>query len=224
VLYRGARLAQALEWREHHEAMLNELEREFLDASVAEKAREEKEEHERRQRELAQAQALAAEQKKRADDQARAAVRLRRFTLAMVVVSLLAVVAAVFAWTKQKEAAQQARIAISRELAAAATHSADNPELQVVLAREAVAVTYSVDKSVTAEAAEVLRKSVPPAPITLRFGHTEPIKALAFSPDGNRLASASEKLMKVWDTSSGNELLTLPNHPPLGCRFRSRCG
>ena len=201
VLYRGARLAQALEWREHHEAMLNELEREFLDASVTEKAREEKDKQERQQRELAQAQALAAEQKKRADDQARAAARLRRFTLAMVVVSLLAVVAAVFAWTKQREAAQQARIALSRELAAAATHSPDAAELQVILAREAVAATYSVDKTVTAEAAEILRKSLPPEPITLRFGHTEPIKALAFSPNRNRLASASENLIKVWDVS-----------------------
>ena len=208
VLYRGARLAQALEWREHHETMLNELERAFLDASVTEKAREEKDKQERQQRELAQAQALAAEQKKRADDQARAAARLRRFTLAMVVASLLAVVAAVFAWTKQREAAQQARIALSRELAAAATHSPDAAELQVILAREAVAATYSVDKTVTAEAAEILRKSLPPEPITLRFGHTEPIKALAFSPNRNRLASASENLIKVWDASSGNELLT----------------
>jgi hypothetical protein len=70
------------------------------------------------------------EQKKRADDQAKAAARLRRFIWAMVVVSLLAVVAAVFAWTRQREAAQQARIALSRELAAAATHSPD-AELQV---------------------------------------------------------------------------------------------
>jgi WD40 repeat protein len=81
-----------------------------------------------------------------------------------------------------------------------------------LLAREAVATTYSVDKTVTAEAAEILRNSVPPEPITLRFGHTESVKALAFSPDGNRLASASDNLVKVWDTSSGNELLTLPNH------------
>lgn len=63
----------------------------------------------------------------------------------------------------------------------------------------------------TVEAAEILRKSVPPEPITLRFGHTGPIRALAFSPDGKRLASASENLIKIWDTSSGNELLTLLN-------------
>jgi WD40 repeat protein/energy-coupling factor transporter ATP-binding protein EcfA2 len=35
LLYRGARLAQAVEWRERNETALNPLEREFLDASVA---------------------------------------------------------------------------------------------------------------------------------------------------------------------------------------------
>jgi WD40 repeat protein len=35
LLYRGARLIQAVEWRERNETALNELEREFLNASVA---------------------------------------------------------------------------------------------------------------------------------------------------------------------------------------------
>jgi WD40 repeat protein/energy-coupling factor transporter ATP-binding protein EcfA2 len=35
LLYRGARLAQAVEWRERNEMALNPLEREFLDASLA---------------------------------------------------------------------------------------------------------------------------------------------------------------------------------------------
>ena len=145
-LYRGARLAQAMEWREHHEAMLNELEREFLDASVAEKAREEKEEHDRQQRELAQAQALAAEQKKRADDQARAAARLRRrafVAMGAAVIALILLAVSVLMWRAAQEQARiaatqrnaaevQARIALSRELAAAAARNADNRELQVL--------------------------------------------------------------------------------------------
>src|SRR4029450_5673126 len=35
LLYRGARLAEALEWRGPNEDVLNEMERAFLDASVA---------------------------------------------------------------------------------------------------------------------------------------------------------------------------------------------
>ena len=43
LLYRGARLIQAQEWRERHETELNPLEREFLDASIVLKQRVEEE-------------------------------------------------------------------------------------------------------------------------------------------------------------------------------------
>src|SRR4029453_12532435 len=43
LLYRGARLIQAQEWRARHEMELNQLEREFLDASIALKQRVEQE-------------------------------------------------------------------------------------------------------------------------------------------------------------------------------------
>src|SRR6266566_5076657 len=43
LLYRGARLIQAQEWRERHKVELNPLEREFLDASIVLKQRVEEE-------------------------------------------------------------------------------------------------------------------------------------------------------------------------------------
>ncbi|NEP55050.1 MAG: hypothetical protein F6K65_42225, partial [Moorea sp. SIO3C2] len=44
-------------------------------------------------------------------------------------------------------------------------------------------------------------------------GHTAPIIAIAFTPDGKRFISASlDKTIKVWDTKSGKELLTLTGH------------
>ena len=52
LLYRGARLIQAQEWRERHEVELNPLEREFLDASIVLKQRLEEREREQQQREL----------------------------------------------------------------------------------------------------------------------------------------------------------------------------
>jgi hypothetical protein len=107
MLFRGARLAQAKEWRDHHEEDLNALEREFLDASVTRHVREAEAEQERQRRELAQAQALAEEQKHRAEDQARATRRLRRRAVGLVVVVLLAAVAVLYAWTQQQRARTQ---------------------------------------------------------------------------------------------------------------------
>src|SRR5215475_2440026 len=59
LLYRGARLAVALEWRARNEGKLSELEREFLVTSEALKVREEEAREATQRRELEAAQKLA---------------------------------------------------------------------------------------------------------------------------------------------------------------------
>src|SRR5262249_18653372 len=48
--------------------------------------------------------------------------------------------------------------------------------------------------------------------LTLK-GHTDIVYGVAYSPDGKRLASASnDKTVKVWDVQTGQQTLTLKGH------------
>ena len=87
-LYRGARLARALEWVEQaeHKADLTSLEREFLQASHECEAKKALEHEAQRQRELEAARRLAETECDRAEERAQAAQRFHQdFRLAMLV-------------------------------------------------------------------------------------------------------------------------------------------
>src|SRR5262245_35780464 len=48
--------------------------------------------------------------------------------------------------------------------------------------------------------------------LTLK-GHSGPVWAVAFSPDGSLLVTASDdQTLKIWDTTGGHERATLPGH------------
>ena len=111
MLFRGARLTEADQWREGHQLSLNQLERLFLDAS-----------DERRDRE-------------------RVARRRRlRLAFAGLIAALAAITAvAIIALSEGREAERQRDIAASRELAARATGFLDvEPGLSLALALQAL--------------------------------------------------------------------------------------
>jgi WD40 repeat protein len=94
-----------------------------------------------------------------------------------------------------------------------AAWTAANPGSRLALEREGLVTAPEVpwlsDFEEKAIVFDVARRQV-------RFvvaGHTSGLKALAFSPDGRRLATGDARgYIKLWDTGTGHEVLTLEAH------------
>ncbi len=125
VLYRGAPLAQALEWvaQPGHAVELNALEQEFLGASQAQAEGEARQREEQRQRELDAAQTLAETERKSAR---RLRTRNRAITGVGAVALALAAVAGIFGYNSNRNAitADQQRNAAQQEASTRATAEA----------------------------------------------------------------------------------------------------
>ncbi len=224
-LYRGARLAAACEWTEEHAEALNSLEREFLAASQAAAEAVEREKEAARQRELAQAHALAEEQQRRAEtereraeEQVRSGSRLRRLAVALAAVFLLAVVAAVIAFTA-RATAQQERDNAQREaavnhslvLAANAQQAHDNGDVDLALALALEAV--SIDQPPSEARRTLPAIALGPGTRAVLKGHSNEVRDVAFSPDSKTALSGScgelhsddacvQGELILWDTSA----------------------
>ncbi len=140
----------------------------------------------------------------------RAQSRRQRITLAAVGIALaVTVVLAVLAWIQRNDAIDNARTARSRELAtAAAGQLENNPELSVLLARQAV------DQKRTAEAENVLRRALSLTNvIATTVPHRGWVAGVSFSRDGRRLLTASrDATARISDAATGRRLVTFRGH------------
>lgn len=205
-LYRGARLAQALEWGASHSGDLNLLERSFLDASQSLAEKEASEREAQRLRELQNAQNLAENERARAAEQSHANRRLRLRAVYLAVALFIAGVLALTALVFGLRAVAAGRLAAARELAAAAVSNLQvDPERSLLLALQAL------DRADTLEARNALHQALPELHLQLTIpAHPGGVPDVVFSPDGTRLASiGATATAKVWDALSGELLLTL---------------
>jgi WD40 repeat protein len=232
----GSRLEQLGAWWEKTDLAIPPEEREFLEASLAERDRRH-----------------AGEGARRARERALERRSLRRLRALVGVLTLAAIISGgltMFASSQRGRAERQERTAVARELAAAAVANLDeDPERSVLLALEAVEKTRPVDGSVLPEAEEALHRAVAASRIELRVpdlgggldwsprgtifvtegpeetglvdirdaatgesvlsfqGHDEDVNLVAFSNDGSMLATTGDDgAARVWDPVTGREL------------------
>jgi WD40 repeat protein len=154
---------------------------------------------------LRNAQALAEEQRQRAEEKARRAKWLMILAASLAVALLLAVVGSVHAIH------YRSKLARSRELAARALTTLNvDPELGVLLSLQALGTSPAL------EAEDALHQSLESLQVSLTLAipsSNDPIRTVAYSPDGARLATAGDdRKARIWDAASGQLLLTLSGH------------
>ncbi len=235
-LYRGTRLARALDWRERSTPDLTPTERTFLDSS----------------------QTLADTERRASEDRARHQARQNRRLRALLTATAIFLVGALitgFVAVGQRDRAERAgQIATARELAAAANANIDiDPERSILLALAAVDQSRGDDAgSVLPEAEEALHRAVTASRIELRIpgiggrldwspdgtvfvtegpedsgivdirdaqtgetvrsvaGHDGDILDVAFNHDGTLLATTGDDgAARIWRTATGDELHTV---------------
>jgi WD40 repeat protein len=160
-LYRGARLASALDWAAEHDPELNELEREFLEESRVTSERE-------------------------AERQRRTNRRLRSLLVGVGVLLTVAVVAGLIARSERQSARDAARVEAAQRLGAQALNEG-SIDRAVRLAGAGVALDDSIATRGNLLAALL---HSPPAALGMLGGSGDAeVYGLAVSPDGRLLAA-----------------------------------
>jgi WD40 repeat protein len=207
-LLRGLDLAGALEWDRRrnrssrwaeHYAGPGAMEEVVTFISASRGAAEESQrlEEERRNRDLAREHQLR--------ETAEAAARRTR-TLSYVLVAFLIAASglAVMAWT----ALNQRKLAESRGLAAQA-------EALISLGKSGEALDKAIKAfaiAPTSEAQYAIARAFPQE-LTKLEGHSEAVRSAAFSPDGQRVVTASgDRTARVWNAATGRLLAKLEGH------------
>jgi WD40 repeat protein len=114
---------------------------------------------------------------------------------------------------RHEYAEQQRRLAVSRELAAAAqVLLARDPELSIILSLQALNEAHTVRAENMVHQAIATARVVHTLPVHEYGNHPSP----AFSPDGKLLATSIIKT-RIWDVKSGRLLQTLVNDDNVAC-------
>ena len=205
MLYRTARLAEAMELRER--LALNESEQRFLDDSLRLQQRAAQEAESRRLQELEQARRLA---------RARGRGRIGLGVAIVVLVAAVIGLSTAFndAREQRDEAQRQERQADSRRLAATAVSKrATDPELSLLLAIEAIRTLPNP------ETLEALRGALRSWPLREKFATRGQPSEVRFSPNGDTVAATTPGGLALYAAATGDERARVELRKPLSSDF-----
>ena len=192
----GAALLEALEWAK--DKSLSPADQEFLEASDA----------------AAESAIRAAEAIRLAEERARVAEREARMRRKVILAMAGALVAfgglSAFAW-------HQLQVAQLREQAALVINEARTAPVEALIraialrARASESELAGIERSGDDSLAHALSQGSPWGEVDRLLGHQGGLRAIALSPDGRRMVSASiDRTLRLWNVASGQ-----PIGPPL---------
>jgi WD40 repeat protein len=133
---------------------------------------------------------------------------IRILAVVATAIMLLAIFFFFQADAQKARALREQRVGRARELAAASVGNLGvDPQLSVILATQAISATAQ-DGTVEPAAQEALQQALQASRVVRIFsGHEKGVQGAAYSPDGARLASASnDGTLRVWEVGSGAQL------------------
>lgn len=189
ILFRGIRLQQTLDWQTGRVIVLNDLEQEFLESSIAAAAAATAAEEEARRRELAHARALSEEQRHRAELRGKTARRLAAALLVAVVALGVGFYSLLVSSSRNTslQASNTANSALDTGLALGAEAYRRQPHSQTEVESNLLSVVQCCSQQLRG----------------FLSGHTDRVWSVDFNHDGTRLASGSDDgTIRIWDTKS----------------------
>ena len=190
-----------------------EIASEFLVGWIGKKARE----HERavEQRKLDEKRHAEEEQRKLEEARLRTERQARRRRLQVLVLMLVVVIVgalAIAALELKQKAEQEAKRVNSMRLALLARDIVgEDPDSALMLARQALSEATTIEAE--SMLADSIRRERRQHLLSTLRGDMDNVSDITFSPDGARLATATDdKDVKIWDALSGNLLTTLSGH------------
>ncbi|MCO6451648.1 MAG: hypothetical protein J5I90_12750 [Caldilineales bacterium] len=207
ALLRGIPLDEAERWLEERDQDISVSEKAFIQKSIDVRTQEEQRVQAAQQQLIQNAEDLAEAQRQRAETEAKGRRRFRALSTGIGVALLLAVILAGFAWSAARQAEQQRRLALTRQLQAQSINLQEGDlDIAVLLAAESERLSDSTSDRTDS----LLGLDYSPLAAGTLHGETSPIRNTAISSDDpNTLITSAEGRTMLWDLTARQPITTL---------------